>query len=118
MADYNRLWLEVVAEETESVFGGGQQYSYLDLRGRTYPIWVREQGVGRNQSDIITQGGSSSNLGSYLQESPKLYLVISWVISKVISCYLLQIIESVAPGAGGDYHTTYWPEPSFLSSRR
>jgi len=20
--------------------------------------------------------------------------------------------------AGGDYHTTYWPQPSFLSSRR
>ena len=24
----------------------------------------------------------------------------------------------LAAGAGGDYHTTYWPQPSFLSSRK
>jgi hypothetical protein len=22
----------------------------------------------------------------------------------------LQIVEAVSPGAGGDYHTTYWPQ--------
>ena len=24
----------------------------------------------------------------------------------------------LAEGAGGDYHTSYWPQPSFLSSRK
>ncbi len=23
---------------------------------------------------------------------------------------ILQIVEAVSPGAGGDYHTTYWPQ--------
>ena len=39
----NRLWLRLCAEETEHVMGGGEQFSALDLRGRTYPIWTRER---------------------------------------------------------------------------
>lgn len=36
------------------------QYTYLDLRrtgenAPTYPIWVREQGFGRNKSSPLTQ---------------------------------------------------------------
>lgn len=45
-------------------------------------MWVREQGVGRNKSDFITQ-----------------------------------IMDQLYHG-GGDYHTTYWPQPSYLSSRK
>ena len=44
---------------------------------------VREQGVGRNKSTLVT---------------------------------ILADLEE--PGSGGDYHTTYWPMASFLSSRR
>ena len=66
----------------ERLWGGGEQFSYLDLRGRDYPIWVREQGFGRNKSSALTQ-----------------------------------IVDALY-GAGGDYHTTYWPQNSFLSSRR
>ena len=47
--DLLRFWAEVVGEETEHIYGGGEQYTYLDLKGRRYPIWVREQGVGRNR---------------------------------------------------------------------
>ena len=50
-----RIWLSIVAEENEYVYGGGEQYTYLNLRGRNYPIWVREQGVGRNKSSTLTQ---------------------------------------------------------------
>ena len=49
-----RLWADIVGDETEHIYGGGEQYTYLDLKGRNYPIWVREQGVGRNKSDIVT----------------------------------------------------------------
>ena len=55
MQDINRIWLSIVAEPNEFVYGGGEQYSYLNLRGRNYPIWVREQGVGRNKSSTLTQ---------------------------------------------------------------
>ena len=77
-----RFWAEVVGEETEHIYGGGEQYTYLDLKGRRYPIWVREQGVGRNKSSIVT------------------------------------IAMDLALHGGGDYHTTYWPQASYLSSRK
>lgn len=41
---YNRIWVRLWAEEAEQVWGAGEQYSYLNLRGRDYPIWTREQG--------------------------------------------------------------------------
>lgn len=41
---YNRLWVRLWAEEMENVWGAGEQYSYLNLRGRHYPVWTSEQG--------------------------------------------------------------------------
>ena len=77
----NRLWLRLKAEADEHVIGGGEQFSALDLRGKTYPIWTREQGVGRNKLTEITRLADASD------------------------------------GSGGDYHTTFFPQPTFLSSR-
>lgn len=42
--DFNRLWVRLWADIDEQVWGAGEQYSYLDLRGRHYPIWTSEQG--------------------------------------------------------------------------
>ncbi len=77
----NRLWLRLHAEPQEHVIGGGEQFSALDLRGRSYPIWTREQGVGRNKLTEITRLADASD------------------------------------GGGGDYHTSFFPQPSFVSSR-
>ena len=46
---HDRVWAHLVGEAGEHIYGGGEQYTYLDLKGRRYPIWVREQGVGRNR---------------------------------------------------------------------
>nr|CAB3248268.1 probable glucan 1,3-alpha-glucosidase [Phallusia mammillata] len=78
---YNRLWLKFWADPKETIYGGGEQFNYFSLRGRSYPMWAREQGVGRNKSTIVT--------------------------------YFADLIA----GAGGDYHTTYWPQPTFVSDR-
>jgi len=80
--EYNRFWAHIVAEEDEHIFGGGEQYTFLNLKGRNYPIWVREQGVGRNKSSEVTQ-----------------------------------VMDALYHG-GGDYHTTYWPQASYMSSRK
>ena len=40
----DRLWLRLVAEPEERVFGAGEQFSYLSLRGHSFPMWTREQG--------------------------------------------------------------------------
>ena len=76
----NRLWIRIPAEPSEHVTGGGEQFSCLDLRGRLFPIWTREQGVGRNPSTEITRLANKSD------------------------------------GGGGDYHTTFFPQPTFVSS--
>ncbi len=78
---WNRLWLRLYAESGEHVVGGGEQYSALNLRGRLWPIWTREQGVGRNKLTEITRLADASD------------------------------------GGGGDYHTTFFPQPTILSSR-
>ena len=78
----NRLWFRLHAEPGERVWGCGEQMSYLDLRGRAFPLWTSEPGVGRDKSTAITR-------------------------------------EADATGhAGGDYYTTNYPQPSFLTSRR
>ena len=77
----NRVWLRLHAEADEAVWGGGEQMSYFDLRGRRFPIWTSEPGVGRDRTSPIT-------------------------------------FQADAAGrAGGDYWTTNYPQPTFLSSR-
>ena len=78
---FNRLWLRLFANGKEHVMGGGEQFSALDLRGKLWPIWTREQGVGRNKLTEITR------------------------------------LADAADGSGGDYHTTFFPQPTIVSSR-
>ncbi|XP_070561503.1 sulfoquinovosidase-like isoform X3 [Ptychodera flava] len=78
----NRYWIRLFAEADEHVYGGGEQFSYFDLRGHDFPLWTREQGVGRNKSTVVTLYANQND------------------------------------GGGGDYHTTYFPEPTFVSSRK
>ncbi|WP_173915433.1 alpha-glucosidase [Halobacillus sp. Marseille-Q1614] len=51
---YNRFWIRVNAEEKERVYGCGQQMSHLNLRGKHFPLWTSEPGVGRNKSTYTT----------------------------------------------------------------
>lgn len=78
---FNRLFIRLKAEKGEHVTGGGEQFSCLDLRGKLFPIWTREQGVGRNKLTEITRLSDESD------------------------------------HAGGDYHTTFFPMPYYISSR-
>ncbi|MDO9247677.1 MAG: hypothetical protein Q7U11_14520, partial [Phenylobacterium sp.] len=50
----NRMWIRTVAEVGEHVWGGGEQMSYFDMRGRRFPLWTSEPGVGRDKSKMIT----------------------------------------------------------------
>ncbi|KAK7102623.1 hypothetical protein V1264_020815 [Littorina saxatilis] len=77
----DRLWLRVLAQADEKVYGAGEQFTHFNLRGRSFPLWVREQGTGRNKS------------------SPNAFY------------------DEQTYGGGGDYHTTNFPQPSYISSR-
>ncbi|KFG68261.1 alpha-glucosidase [Microvirga sp. BSC39] len=50
----NRLWIRIAAEDGEHVWGGGEQMSYFDMRGRRFPLWTSEPGVGRDKTTEIT----------------------------------------------------------------
>jgi len=50
----NRVWIRIAAEEGEHVWGGGEQMSYFDMRGRRFPLWTSEPGVGRDKTTEIT----------------------------------------------------------------
>ncbi|MGE4584512.1 MAG: alpha-glucosidase [Sphaerochaeta sp.] len=78
---YNRLVLRLFALPDEHIWGCGEQFSYFDLRGKNFPLWTQEQGVGRNKATAITQTADALDR------------------------------------AGGDYHTTFYPQPTYVSSR-
>jgi alpha-glucosidase len=76
----NRLWVRFQAGPGETVWGGGEQLSYLTLNGRRFPMWTSEPGVGRDKSTALTRAMDEAGM------------------------------------AGGDYWTTNYPQPTFLTS--
>ena len=50
----NRFWLRVSADPDEKCYGCGEQMSYFNLRGRHFPLWSSEPGVGRDKSTYLT----------------------------------------------------------------
>jgi alpha-glucosidase len=78
---FDRLHLHFHAAAGETVWGGGEQFSYLALNGRAFPIWTSEPGVGRDKATELTRKVDAAGTG------------------------------------GGDYWTTNFPQPTFLTSR-
>ena len=52
--EINRFWFRVAAAADEHVYGCGEQMSYFDLRGRHFPLWTSEPGVGRDKTTYVT----------------------------------------------------------------
>ena len=50
----NRLWFRLPAEQNECCWGCGEQMSYFNLRGRHFPLWTSEPGVGRDKTTYVT----------------------------------------------------------------
>jgi alpha-glucosidase len=80
--EINRIWLRFEADKEEHIYGCGEQFSHFDLRGKNFPIWTSEQGVGRNKNTLIT------------------------------------FLADQDDKAGGDYYTTFFPAPTFVSTRK
>ncbi len=51
----NRIWVRLFAEPSEKVYGCGEQFSYFNLRGRRFPLWTSEPGVGRDPESEVTR---------------------------------------------------------------
>lgn len=63
-AKINRFWIRVCAEEKEKIYGCGEQYSFFNLRGKNYPLWSSEPGVGRNKNTYVTWRSDVENGGA------------------------------------------------------
>ncbi|MGA4622768.1 alpha-glucosidase [Citrobacter meridianamericanus] len=62
--NHNRIWLRLVANPDDHIYGCGEQFSYFDLRGKPFPLWTSEQGVGRNKNSYVTwQADCKENAG-------------------------------------------------------
>ena len=61
---HDRLWISFAALTSgEPIYGGGEQYSRFNLRGSKLPIWVAEQGVGRDHNYITLRANLHSKAG-------------------------------------------------------
>lgn len=61
---HNRIWLRLAANPDDHIYGCGEQFSYFDLRGKPFPLWTSEQGVGRNKTSYVTwQADCKENAG-------------------------------------------------------
>jgi len=79
---HNRFWMRLYALPNETVYGCGEQASYFNLRGRDFPLFTGESGVGRDKNTLTT------------------------------------FYANLKDKAGGDYYSTYYPETTFVSSRK
>lgn len=52
-ADVSMYW-NLAPFGNERLVGGGESFTYMDLRGQAFDIWVEEQGIGRGISEITT----------------------------------------------------------------
>jgi sulfoquinovosidase len=78
----NRFWMRLHANTDEKVYGCGEQASYFNLRGRNFPLFTGESGVGRDKMSLTT------------------------------------FYANLKDKAGGDYYSTYYPETTFVSSKK
>ncbi|OBW95492.1 alpha-glucosidase [Gallibacterium salpingitidis] len=54
LSSYNRFWVKLNSDPDEKVWGCGEQMSYFNLKGRNFPLWTSEPGVGRDKNTEIT----------------------------------------------------------------
>lgn len=62
--DINRFWFRVKSDQAEHCYGCGEQMSYFDLRGRHFPLWTGEPGVGRDKTTYVTWRSDVENGGA------------------------------------------------------
>ena len=78
--EFNHFTLTLPALKEEAIYGCGEQFSFLNLRGRTVPLWTQEPGIAKKKLSLV------------------------------------KILADLAIGAGGEWWTTYYPQPTFISS--
>ena len=61
--EFNRIYFKIASNENEHLYGCGEQFSYLNLKGREFPIWTSEPGVGRDREKLLTYQADLMGVG-------------------------------------------------------
>ena len=70
----DRIYWRAHSPSNEHYFGGGEQFTYFDLKGHVIPIWVSEQGIGRGLQpltflvNLLAQSGGTP-VATYLSSA-------------------------------------------------
>ncbi|MCG8313321.1 MAG: alpha-glucosidase [Pseudomonadales bacterium] len=70
-SEFNHLQLNYQSNAAEHFYGFGEQFSYLDLKGKQVPVLTQEQGIGRGEPilssliNIYSPGSSGNTFSSY-----------------------------------------------------
>jgi len=59
----NRFHIRLLLAPDEPIFGCGEQFSHLDLRGKVLPLWVSEPGIGRGPTYVKVLANLHSGRG-------------------------------------------------------
>ncbi|WP_347862040.1 alpha-glucosidase [Salimicrobium sp. PL1-032A] len=110
--EYNRFWIRINAHENEKVYGCGEQMSHLNLRGKNFPLWTSEPGVGRNkktyttwQADIHDKAGGDYYHTNYPQPT--------YLSSKKYYCHVDTTAYADFNFRNSDFHELYlWEVPN------
>ncbi|QUD88711.1 alpha-glucosidase [Phenylobacterium montanum] len=101
-ASINRLWLRIAAEQEERVWGGGEQLSYFDMRGRRFPMWTSEPGNGRDKSTLMTfKADRTGSGGDYYNTN---YPQPTWLSSRRYALHVETTAYSAFDFRHGDFH--------------
>lgn len=68
---FNHLTLDYQTNSEEHFYGFGEQFSYLDLKGKQVPVLTQEQGIGRGEPilsflvNLYSPGSAGNTFSSY-----------------------------------------------------
>ncbi|WP_084006584.1 alpha-glucosidase [Guptibacillus hwajinpoensis] len=111
---FNRFWVRVAADESEKIYGCGEQLSYFNLRGKNFPLWTSEPGVGRNkstyttwQADVKDQAGGDYYNTNYPQPT--------YVSTNKYFCHVETTAFADFDFQRGDFHELHiWEAPASI----
>lgn len=61
--EMNRTFLTLTSEKDEGFYGFGESFTYFDLKGREFPVFIQEQGVGRGAQPITAGANITAGAG-------------------------------------------------------
>ncbi len=114
---YNRYKFFIEGPGNDAVFGGGEQFTHLNLKGKKVPVWVSEPGVGR-RVDLLSVGFALrtkhiprwyntyismptwiSSSGIYLHSYSSAYSILDFTKENRYGLYIWEIPEKIVIGA-------------------